>query len=1142
MKKYNKFPFLQSKKALFCTGLFLLSSVNIASAATWQWLPMQNRERLVIQFDNPVDSFYIQRNNGLNISIQLPASASDTEINQTGSLPQGDFVHNFRKNGNTLELSMNKSDFGYIYTQPDSNTLVLDIYQDSLASRFYPYEERSTTTPTQPQAPIQNQQPAQTQTVTPPTPQTPPISSPTAPVVQTPTQEVDTPPLVQNTNQNQIPTQQITSPPVPQVSTQAPQVEENSLQDVIDHVEKVDIPALNNQATQSFRDSIEAAQSGTVPTTPPPAPIQPAQQSPFPTNNLEEINEAAEKIYYGNSFIADFKDTPANTVDSVAVPTQVYKGNEPQDYETFEFMEEVDSIAPIQAIETGISPENASLFERPENETPQPIEVAQETQVSTQEEIAQVETPIETPIEQPLETEIPLEQPLEPAVAEATDGVIAPALLDEMVQVDPANGETVTQVALASDTEPTTIEEAKALNRTIVYHDAEGNEVPAPPDVKALMFQADDLLKDRNYEAALPILEQLKDLRLDKDPTLNQDLKEDLLYEIVKVKAELYKDSLQENGQEVLNAALEAMNYNPSSERVPNAITTLAYTHLLMGNQEDAKGYIMFLKQQYPYELTVPNLLFRLGRDYLQEGQYALAADTFDQIVTEYPDSLLAENSAIAQAFAYYKQGLYEKALPLIEFVNLRWPSAYLDNLDFLPMSADVQISQGKLRDALETLWTQYNINPKSEETPEILNKIALLYYALNNKDAATKVQLEILNIFPDSPYAPKSLLRMAENTFTPVNPNLDLLLNLYEQPNPRIPSINYQIILDDYPETPEAVDALTRLGAFSFYNKDYLSALNYAEEVMKKYPDRLQFNVAGDILLRAFAHNLANALEEENYNRALALWEKYPYVHDYYLPLEDDLRIALARAYLNRGDQSKGLELLEPFIETEQDPKYGLYAYNIFLAHYLSQGNWDAILAMDEKVNSWTMPLDVRDQHDYTTALSAQNLGLNSRAMPLWTNLAQNTEIPLYQRAYATYFLARDAEEKQDLRASYQYNLDALAMFEELLENRSEFADPQRIRESIAALMDVTEVAGRFAESLEWLNKYAEFVPQDSPDYGGMQLREARIYRKMNDMNTWQSILEDIVRREPDTVFGKMASSELTTEKLARDIKSLTP
>ncbi len=1138
MKKYNKFPILQSKKALFCTGFFLLSSVNIASAATWQWLPMQNRERLVIQFDNPVDSFYIQRNNGLNISIQLPASASDTEINQTGSLPQGDFVHNFRKNGNTLELSMNKSDFGYIYTQPDNNTLVLDIYQDSLASRFYPYEERSATTPTPPQAPVQ--QPVQNQTVTQPTPQSPPISSPPAPVVQAPIQAVDTTPLAQNTNQNQISTQQITIPPAPQVSAQTPQVEENPLQNVIEHVDEVDIPALNNQNQPSLRDSVEANQAGATSNVTPPAALpQTAQtppQSPFPTNNLEEIDEAAEKIYYGNSFIADFKDTPANTVDSVAVPTQVYKGNEPQDYETFEFMDEVDSIAPIQAIETGISPENAALFERPENETPQTVEAVEEQQgqpiqnteeVAVQEEIIQEETPVE--------------ESIETAEAEVLDGTIAPVLLDEMVREDSASGE-VTQVALASDVEPTTVEEAKALNRTIIYQDAEGNEVPAPPDVKALMFQADDLLKDRNYEAALPILEQLKDLRLDKDPTINQDLKEDLLYEIVKVKAELYKDTLQENGQEILNAALEAMNYNPSSERVPNAITTLAYTHLLMGNQEDAKGYIMFLKQQYPYELTVPNLLFRLGRDYLKQGQYALAADTFDQIVTEYPDSLLAENSAIAQAFAYYKQGLYEKALPLIEFVNLRWPSAYLDNPDFLPMSADVQISQGKLRDALETLWTQYNINPKSEETPEILNKIALLYYALNNKDAATKVQLEILNIFPDSPYAPKSLLRMAENTFTPVNPSLDLLLNLYDQPNPRIPSINYQIILDDYAESPEAVDALTRLAAFSFYNKDYTSALNYAEEVMTKYPDRLQYNVAGDILLRSFAHTLANALEEENYNRVLALWEKYPYVHDYYLPLEDDLRIALTRAYLNRGDQAKGLELLEPFIETEQDPKYGLYAYNIFLAHYLSQGNWDAILAMDEKVNSWTMPLDVRDQHDYTTALSAQNLGLTSRALPIWSNLAQNTEIPLYQRAYATYFLARDAEEKQDLRASYQYNLDALAMFEELLENRSEFADPQRIRESIAALMDVTEVAGRFAESLEWLNRYAEFVPQDSPDYGGMQLREARIYRKMNDMNTWQSILEEIVRREPDTVFGKMASSELTTEKLARDINSLTP
>lgn len=102
---------------------------------------------------------------------------------------------------------------------------------------------------------------------------------------------------------------------------------------------------------------------------------------------------------------------------------------------------------------------------------------------------------------------------------------------------------------------------------------------------------------------------------------------------------------------------------------------------------------------------------------------------------------------------------------------------------------------------------------------------------------------------------------------------------------------------------------------------------------------------------------------------------------------------------------------------------------------------------------------------------------------------------------------LARDAENRQDLRDAYQYNLDTLGMFTQLQDEQSPYADQERIRESIAALMDVTEIAGRYAEALEWANRYALFVPENSPDYAGLQFREAGLHRKMGDMARWQSL-----------------------------------
>ena len=44
-----------------------------------------------------------------------------------------------------------------------------------------------------------------------------------------------------------------------------------------------------------------------------------------------------------------------------------------------------------------------------------------------------------------------------------------------------------------------------------------------------------------------------------------------------------------------------------------------------------------------------------------------------------------------------------------------------------------------------------------------------------------------------------------------------------------------------------------------------------------------------------------------------------------------------------------------------------------------------------------------------------------------------------------------------------------------------------------------------------------------------------------MGDMARWRALLQGIVDREPDSVFGKMAASELRTQDVARDLTRFT-
>ncbi len=1267
----------------FLSVAFILALIENTHAATWQWQPAgsNDRERIVISLDSPSQNVSIERKGARELSIQIN---SNENLTQEGTNPQGNYFHEITKNNNSLDIETKQSDFGYIYTRPNPNTIVIDLYKDPMATRFYPFEkidenQNNTNSIAQNQNTAQNENTSplaqNTQTnpntytalnneinslVNPETVQnttvqntnipnssalaqqnTAPTSTERPATLPVNTREnIVEPPFTLQENNNEPNSLQVKpilpSSPTKTAEQRAKEAQDNLFNEVLTQESKNiqaqnPLAGLSEEATgqaseiaeqvrqnmqanlaeearlsqEQARQRAEVLQqmpsniSGEQTTSPTVAPVstlaqntaQNTQQSPVNTQqntvpnsapntmqvpgeqaqNLnqnaqvstqansseqilpndprsdirtkEEIEAEASKISYGNSFNAKLTSAKPNSMESIAIPTYTFQGEQTSPHElsapfnpTAKRVDE-EVFAPIDI--KGLMDKNANLFAPAE-----PDELDGQSGQAAQSTVSQ--TASEQSPEQAEENKAEQEGQAEEPTSSTTElsSIVQDRKRDKTVTLPPKYTEEELEALRAKNKEDLTLEEAKALNMNIVYQDAEGNPLPAPPDPKEKLALMQEFLKTLRYFEALQQAEDLKSMQLDPDPKIDTELREDLLYDYMNLLYRVNAFRPEDQGTALIQAANEAVNFNPESPRIPEAYKNLAFINMRLKNFEDAKAYVELLIQRYPDFEEVPLLIKDLSQAMLDAGLYVEAEQLAEVVTTNYPSHALAKDLAVIQAKAIYKQGHFKKALPVVDFITLRYPDAYVDDPEYLPMYADIKIVNGDLLDAQRALWTQYNLNPKDPKAVETLNKIALLYYTNNEIEAALKVEQEILNSYPESEYAPKALLRLGENTLMPKNPSLELLNELYAMPLPRIPTLLYQEVLDSYPNSPEAVDALTRMAAYNLYTKDYSQAMQYAKDVMAKYPSNLQYNVAKEILLTAFAQNLENALREQNYSRALLLWEQNPEIHDYYLPLENDLRLALARGYLNTGQEDKGLELLEPFLEPfpagEQNLSYGLYAYNLFLAKHLNTGDWNALLDLDEKVNSWQMPLDVRNQHDYTMALAAENLGLSARALPLWQKISPDETYPLYQRAYATYFLARDAELKQDLRNAYQYNLDTLAMFEQLTEERSEFADPQRIRESIAALMDVTEVAGRIAESLEWLGKYSPYVSPESADYAGLQLREARLYRKLGDDNSWRRILTEIVNREPESVFGKMAQSELNTDKLARDINNL--
>ena len=248
---------------------------------------------------------------------------------------------------------------------------------------------------------------------------------------------------------------------------------------------------------------------------------------------------------------------------------------------------------------------------------------------------------------------------------------------------------------------------------------------------------------------------------------------------------------------------------------------------------------------------------------------------------------------------------------------------------------------------------------------------------------------------------------------------------------------------------------------------------------------------------------------------------------------------IVTARAKVEAGE---AFELLGEFLKSPMDPQYGEAAFTEFFNRYLKAGAWDKVLDLGKLVSTWDMKPQLRKQLDYALALSAQNLNLTGPALAMWQQLAARPDIPLYQRAYATYFLARDAENRKDIKSSYELNRKVIDLFTQLQDERSDKADPQRIKEAVAALMDICEVGNRIPEALQWVNRYNDFVPENSSEYPGLRFREARLYRKLGNSSRAQALLEDLARRFPDSPFAKAAAAELRTFEVSRDLQNYMP
>ncbi len=673
--------------------------------------------------------------------------------------------------------------------------------------------------------------------------------------------------------------------------------------------------------------------------------------------------------------------------------------------------------------------------------------------------------------------------------------------------------------------------------RPVIYVDEQGNPVSKPIKPEVVMEEAERLLRERKYVEALPQLEKLKSL-----PGISPEMLEKTLYYISDCAWARYADNPLAGYEAIVSTTSEAMNANLRSPRVPEALLRLGLANVNVGNLVDAGGYIVALLRRYPDYPGVAQGFTALGKAQLKRGLNERAEQSFSIVLDKYPESSYLQEASVGLAEAFSNQKKFQNGQLILDFISKRWPRYYIDQPAFLLLQAATDKALGKMPAALNLYWLYYNLVPANSGNDALLLELGDIYARQGVWITAEFVYRYVERQYAGTSPAALARLRLAEKGIYDSPISYAQMSAVFAKAGSGTLWKAYNDLAASSKTTPEAVLARLKEAMWLFWDKKYTEAMGKAADFIDAYPDNANVPEARDLIWEAFQKELANSLAENNYGRILILWNGFPLVRERYGAPDPRMRYVLAQGLLERGDEAAALALLADFLKSPMDPNYGEAAFTEFFNRYLKAGAWDKVLDLGKLVSTWPMNKQLRNQLDYAMALSAQNLNLTGPALAMWAQLAERQDIPLYQRAYATYFLARDAEERKDIKNAYALNRKVVDLFTQLQDERSDKADPQRIKDALAALMDISEVANRVPEALDWVERYNAYAPPQSPEYPGLRFREARLYRKLGDAARAQALLEDIVRNYPGSPFAQAAASELRTFEVSRDLKNFLP
>jgi tetratricopeptide (TPR) repeat protein len=612
-------------------------------------------------------------------------------------------------------------------------------------------------------------------------------------------------------------------------------------------------------------------------------------------------------------------------------------------------------------------------------------------------------------------------------------------------------------------------------------------------------------------------------------PKIPDRLREELLYTLANVQMNYGMNDLEGNFTTILDGFEAARFANPTSPNVPEALSSLGYLHLAVGNVQEAKGHFDLLRRKYPDNPRVAMIDYFWGEHYARRKEYARAAEHFQYVIQNFPMSKAVQPSTVGLLKAYTELGFFDKALETVNSIEKRWPSYYLTDPSFLMAAGYASMLAGSLDRAKDYFWAYVNIVPQANDADVAMARIGDILLKQGKREAAREMYHRTSETYPDREGGLIALMRLAEEGVLDA-PSIGDMDPAFKRPDIDPEAIYTRIL--GHADSPLAPVARLKLAMWRLWNRKFAESLEDVRLFQQDYPAHELLPKAREVADKALRDWVMHDLERGDFAGAAQHWTDHLDLYRDREP-EPQLRLAVATALMRTGRPGEALEMARPFVfgpvPRGEHSEPGL---DLTLALLVDLQQWRDIVELGKRVAGWGLGPDRRRQVDYALALAHEKLDQPGPARPLWTRLATDLNLTDTQRGYAHYFLGRGAMQAGNLERATILGQEAL----ELLKKEKD--DLPKIMETLELLVQAAERSGRVQDALAWSLEYDGYVSRDHAEWPRHNYRKAILFKKNGDMKKWRESLNAIKELDPSSLYGRMAAAELEGVRLEREVE----